>query len=85
MGCSGNTPDHCCYVAGVPCRFLEEDTVEGRHWACGLRRRLGSWAKVHASKDYRTHVKPHWTTPGVNDCGDWPLPGETCAECGATG
>ena len=85
--CSGQGTDHCCYLgaAGV-CRHLEQNTVSGRRWACGLRRELGSWDKVHGNKRYLNDVKPVLTEIGVTvDCGDWPPPGETCGTCGVTG
>jgi hypothetical protein len=56
-----------------------------RHWVCGLRRRLGSWAKVHADPGYLEHVKPAWQRIGISDCGDWPAKGQTCATCGVIG
>lgn len=84
--CTGNSEDHCCYaLGGVACRFLEENTVEGRRWACGLRRELGDWSKVHSDPRYLAHVKPYWNKVGMVDCGDWPRPGEACATCGVTG
>jgi hypothetical protein len=85
--CDGLAADHCCYLgaAGV-CRYLERDTVPGRRWACGLRRVLGSWGKVHADPRYLANVKPVLVDIGVKvDCGQWPTPGETCATCGVTG
>jgi hypothetical protein len=84
--CSGLADDHCCHLgaAGV-CRFLEENTVEGRRWACRLRRELGSWEKVHGSDRYRKQVRPLLDACGVaQDCGDWPPLGETCGTCGVT-
>jgi hypothetical protein len=84
--CSGLTVgDHCCWVDGEPCRFLETGTVPGRHWVCGLRRELGSWAKVHTDPRYLEHVKPVWRRVGISDCGDWPAVGEECATCGVSG
>ena len=59
--------------------------MPGRRWACGLRRQLGSWEKVHADPGYTTHVRPHWQPQGIADCGDWPRQAETCATCGVTG
>ena len=66
--------------------FLEENTVEGRRWACGLMRRYGSWEAVYASEEYQRHTKGFWDRfrPG-SGCGDWPSPGETCAACGQVG
>lgn len=83
--CLGNSEDHCCWVNSTPCRFLEENTVPDRRWACGLRRRLGSWEAVHNDPGYLEHIKPNWEAKNVADCGDWPIIGEVCAICGATG
>ena len=75
--CTGNGPDHCCYLAGDPCPFLEENTVPGRRWVCGLRRELGSWGAVAADERYLTVVRPVWdaVTPAdglpMPDCGTW--------------
>lgn len=83
--CSGNTADHCCYVDGGVCRFLEENTVAGRRWVCGLLRQLGSWKAVHESAEYQKHVQPMWDRLGGDSCGDYPGPGRTCATCGIKG
>jgi hypothetical protein len=72
--CHGNQPDHCCYVAGDRCVYLEENTVPGRHWVCGLRRALGSWDAVHADPGYQQNVQSVWDKiPGqpVESCGAW--------------
>lgn len=73
--CHGNGEDHCCYVRGEVCEFLEENTIEGRRWVCGLLRELGSWDKVHEDPRYIDRVQPAWD--GF-DCGTWPwvLPDE---------
>ena len=71
--CNGNGDDHCCYLgeAGT-CRHLEENTVPGRRWACGLYRELGSWEAVHADDRYPA-VRRHLTAAGITvGCGDWP-------------
>ena len=53
MKCFGrNTEDHCCYINGSPCKFLEENTERGKRWSCGLRRELGSWQKVITDSRY---------------------------------
>ena len=83
--CSGNSDGHCCHLAGRVCSFLEEDTVPGRRWTCGLRRDLGSWSATHQDPRYLAEVKPVLDAKGLPDCGDWPRPGEICAECGVTG
>jgi hypothetical protein len=53
------------------CEFLETDTVFGRHWVCGLRRRLGSWDAVHADSGYIENVHAVWELTGTADCGDF--------------
>ena len=87
VGCAGTAQDHCCFVAGDVCPHLEEHTVPGRLWSCGLRRELGSWEAVHADPRYLADVKPHIEASplGSMDCGDWPPPGVTCPSCGASG
>lgn len=53
MKCHGrNADDHCCYINGKPCLFLEENTEVGFRWSCGLRRELGSWDAVLADPRY---------------------------------
>lgn len=78
--CHGNGPDHCCYINGKVCTFLEVDTVPGRHWVCGLRRQLGSWGKVHADPCYQP-IKAELNKLGIESCGDWgPGTGQCCYE-----
>jgi len=81
--CDGNGKDHCCYIDGNVCRYMETD-IGGRKYSCRLRRELGSWAAVHNHDGYKRHVKPVLDRDGVG-CGDWPPKGRRCAECGATG
>ena len=72
--CHGNGPDHCCYIAGEVCPFLEENTIEGRRWVCGLLRQLGSWVRVYANTEYQNSAAAKWFTdnhPGYG-CGEWP-------------
>lgn len=59
--CLGNAPDHCCYVNGKVCAYLEEGTVVGRRWACGLLVKYGSWAKMSDSVEYRP-IGEHWVS-----------------------
>ena len=87
MICQGNSDDHCCYLGeqGV-CRYLEENTVPGRRWACGLRRQAKSWEKVYTYKRYQKNIRPALDKMGIKEnCGDWPPPGETCNTCGMNG
>jgi hypothetical protein len=72
--CHGNLDDHCCYIRGEVCLYLEEGTVEGRRWSCGLFRELGSWDAVHRDARYKGSAIAAWFTqnfPGYG-CGDWP-------------
>lgn len=85
--CSGNNEDHCCYVNDGVCKYLLENVVEGRRWACGLRNELGSWDAVHQDPRYVQEVKIHWLKTSLKDydCGQWPPPGFTCGTCGVVG
>ena len=83
-----NAPDHCCYFGGAPCAHLEVATVEGRHWVCGLRRRLASWDEVYASEEWQRDVLPRAVACGLGAsyrCDRWPPAGTTCATCGEVG
>ena len=82
-GCHGNGGVHCCYFSGVACPYLEQDTVEGRRWVCGLMREHNDWALVHADPRYTADVEPRWRASGnVMEwlwqegirCGDWGVP-----------
>lgn len=90
MRCLGrNKPDHCCWLNGKVCAFLEENSEPGYRWSCGLRRELGSWDAVLADPRYRSQVHPEFIkrskrlkTPVIN-CRDWPSGDENCQYCGA--
>lgn len=72
--CEGNRAEHCCTFGGVTCPHLEQGTVEGRRWVCGLLRVHGSWDAVHRCPEYVADVQPFWDSypmPGLS-CGDWP-------------
>lgn len=60
------------------CPFLEVDTIPGRKWACGLRRQLGDWGKVHRSRPYKEQVQPRFAADGIANCGDWRVEGQCC-------
>ncbi len=83
-GCTGNLEDHCCWVNGKVCPHLEENTVEGRRWTCGLLVEHGPWAVVYETEEYLRDVKPQMDRLGTQ-CGDWPPKGEVCATCGVNG
>lgn len=81
--CHGNGATHCCWWQGEPCPFLEENTIAGRRWACGLMRELGDWDVVHADPRYAAEVEPRWRASGPIwewlwdegvRCGDWGVP-----------
>jgi len=71
MPCNGNRKDHCCNLKGKDCPFLEENTVSGRRWACGLYRKSQDWNKVILSDEYKKVVAPIFEPLGMN-CRDWP-------------
>ena len=87
MPCTGNGLDHCCHLGkyGV-CTHLEENTVPGRRWACGLLVRYGSWKAMMATDAYAEvqsrldEIMSYKTT-----CRDWPPPGKRCNGCGLEG
>lgn len=83
MPCHGNAQDHCCWLEGKECDYLEENTVPGRRWACGLRRELGDWDLVLEDPRYKENVAPTFELSGIN-CRDWPdaYPGVKCTDCG---
>lgn len=85
--CDGTGSGHCCWLGGSVCDYLEENTVPGRRWACGLLRELGSWDLVYADPRYEAVRQALDRNPSLVGvvCGDWPRPGETCGECGAVG
>lgn len=69
--------DHCCYTpkssTGV-CPFLEFNTVEGRNFVCGLRRKSNSWDDVYLDSRYQAI----W---GDFKCGDFgPKEKQCCYE-----
>jgi len=83
MPCHGNAETHCCWLEGKPCKYVEENTVPGRRWACGLMRQLGDWDLVLSSPEYKKQVAPVLEPLGYN-CRDWPdsHPGMKCTDCG---
>lgn len=77
MSCHGNCESHCCIFRGVVCPFVEENTIPGRRWTCGLFRELGTWEKVLKDKRYKKQVQPLFNTvPGFIDkrytCANYP-------------
>ena len=78
---------HCCWVKGKVCKYLEEDSIDGRKWSCGLRRERGNWEDVYTDQRYIENILPFWIEHdiGTTRCGDWPVPGQRCDECGIDG
>jgi hypothetical protein len=65
MTCHGNCESHCCYFHGIVCPYVEEDTVSGRRWTCGLFRELGDWDEVVKDERYVKEVQSLFdTVPG---------------------
>lgn len=78
MNCLGrNNPDHCCYVNGKPCPFLEENSEEGSRWSCGLRRELGSWDAVIRDSRYAP-IGKFFSQFSYKNCKNY-----QCKECGS--
>ena len=83
--CHGNKSHHCCVFNGVDCPYIEENTMPGRRWACGLFRDLGNWTRVIKDPRYKNNVQPLFDSvpelAGMN-CRDWPnaygLPSGKC-------
>lgn len=85
--CTGNGEDHCCWIDGMVCIYLEEYTVPDRHWACGLLRKYGSWEAMYHSPEYKMIMAVAPASIGGRNyrCGDWPYFGQSCNVCGVTG
>ena len=82
MICHGNNDYHCCSLGeGGVCVFLEEHTVEGRRWACGLLRRFKTWDKVHRHPLWLENVQPWLEKYDIKDCGSWPQPDSVGGLC----
>ena len=75
--------DHCCYIGGVQCLYLEEPRGRSRRkFVCGLRATLGSWQAVNLSAEYEP-IGTHWQSIGLpyNYCETYqPGPGLCCRE-----
>lgn len=81
MACWNDEDGHCCWINGKVCPYLEENTIEGRRWACGLLREHGDWEKVYQTEGYRRDVQPTLDRIGWGQCGEYP--GDNiCGECG---
>ena len=90
MKCLGrNLDEHCCWVNGKVCKFLEENTEKGFRWTCGLLRQLGNWDAVLSDERYKESVEPYYWERAerigvpVSSCRDYPSGKESCTHCGA--
>ena len=90
MPCFGNRDDHCCYLGKFSsnldssCKYVEENTVPGRRWSCGLYNRYASWDSVLSSKEYQEDVQPFHDHHGTISCEAWPEEcNAVCVICGA--
>jgi len=52
-GMGNRDGDHCCYLKGKVCDYLEIGTVPGRKFACGLLRENGTWEKMVLAPRYK--------------------------------
>ena len=80
----GDHDNHCCYLHGKVCDFLETNNVPGRNYVCGLRRELGSWDAVNADSRYQP-IGEHWAkwNHPFNYCETWqPADGVCCRKVG---
>ncbi len=76
-----NMDDHCCYISGKVCQFLEENTEKGFRWSCQLRRELGNWDDVLNDERYKNGPGAHFAKQGIN-CRDFPDPEYNgCSQC----
>jgi hypothetical protein len=84
MGCKGrNLEEHCCWLKGKVCEFLEENTETDFRWSCGLRRELGSWPAVTKDPRYISGPALILAPMGIT-CADWPDKSKRqgCGTCG---
>lgn len=80
------TTGHCCWLEGPVCRYLRDDGPDAqRRFVCTFFERLGNWDAVHADPVYQAEIAPLMLRLTGVLCGDWPPPGQVCAECGAGG
>ena len=87
MGLCGTNKEHCCWFAGKECQYVQKSSNPNSIWACKLRAESGSWEEAHNKPEYLANVKPQWAAIGYPDrnCGDWPLAGMKCNDCGEIG
>lgn len=72
--CHGNGAEHCCWFQGVQCPFVEENTMPGRRWACGLARELGGFP-IADDPRWQETVRPMAEAAGLPTdylCANWP-------------
>ena len=62
--CHGNGPDHCCYLGDQICPWLQEFTMPGRRWVCGLLVEYGTWETMNASPEYQP-IGTYWARNGT--------------------
>ena len=86
MGLCGTAETHCCWMQGEECAYVIPSPDPQFRWRCSLRSRYGSWFRTHISPEYLQWVKPKLVAAGImEDCGDWPPPGQHCNDCGERG
>lgn len=88
MSKCGKTEEHCCWLFGEVCQYLERNPEGSEYiWSCGLRKMANSWDEVYEMDQYKMNVKPKIEQMGYPDigCGDWPPAGKKCNDCGEVG
>lgn len=82
----GTADKHCCWFQGEECVFVEPSNRENYKWQCALKVKYGTWEAVHESPEYLESIKPKMLDVGYScNCGDWPIAGVSCNDCGEVG
>jgi hypothetical protein len=82
MRCKATADNHCCWLGASVCEHFNSDLADNKF--CSLRTELGSWDLVHEDPRYAPQRK-FFEGFGTSLCGDYPIAGETCGECGEVG
>ena len=87
MSLCGTSEGHCCWLKGSICPHVIRVDRPDRIWACSLFDKYGNWTDVHNSPEYIKDVQPMWDEHSIKGkgCGDFPLMGMTCMDCGEIG
>lgn len=82
----GTKDTHCCWFKGEQCQYVEPSNRAKYKWQCSLKVKYKTWEGAHSSPEYIKDVKPNMIEAGYScNCGDWPINGIKCNDCGAIG